>query len=81
MKKDTQLCFPQIDCVDRITLRTQNLPTNPRELLELIKHVYKRRNEMFEIEEVYQQFVKAHGRITFDPTQKWPQCYTYTHSP
>ena len=73
--------FPQIDAVDRIALRTHNLPSDPMELLNLVNQVFERRNELINLEEVYKQFVRAHGRTTFDYNQKWPQCYVFTHNP
>ena len=73
--------FPQINAVDRITLRAHNLPTDPKQLHDLVKQVYMRRKEPLNLEEVYKEFVKAHGRIIFDPNQNWPQCYVYTHNP
>ena len=80
-EKGETVTFPQIEAVDRIVLRSKNLPTDPNDLLELVKRVFKRREENFDVGEVYSQFVKAHGRTSFDPRQSWPQCYIHTYNP
>ena len=80
-EKGKTITFPQIETVDRIVLKTKNLPTNPIDLLELVKRVFERRGEILNMEEVYAQCVKTHGRTTFDPRQNWPQCYVHTFSP
>ena len=49
-EKGDTIMLLKIDCVDRITLRTQNLPSSLGELLELIKYVYERRHELYEVE-------------------------------
>lgn len=80
-EKGKNITFPTIEAVDRIQLRSYNLPTDPELLLQLTSKVFKRRGETLDLEEVYQQFVVAHGRITIDPREKWPSSHIHTHHP
>lgn len=76
-----KITFPVPEAVDRIQLKCANIPTDPVELRSLIDQVYKRRNEPFDIEELYAQFVMTHGRIAFDSTQQWPLCHIHIRQP
>ena len=67
--------FPVLDEVDRINLKRNNLPTNIKELLELVDNVFERREESLDLKKVHKQFVRAHGRTIFNPNEKWPYCY------
>ena len=80
-EKGTSITFPQIEAIDKIVLASHNLPLEPCELLKLVQKVFERRNVNLDINEVYSQFARAHGRISFDPNQKWPQCNVYTRHP
>ena len=80
-EKGTTITFTQIEAVDRIALRSRNLPTDSSELLKLVNLVFERRGETLNIMNVYDQFVRAHGRTTFDPRQKWPLCNIHTYHP
>lgn len=79
--KGVSITFPQPEAIDRILLKSANLPTELNALSELVENVYKRRNEKLNIEEVYRQFVQAHGRIVLDPKQKWPHSHVHTYQP
>jgi len=73
--------FPIPDAVDRITLKIHNLPNEPGQLLRLIDEVFERRNEDFDLNEVYNDFVRAHGRVLLDIKESWPHCYVHTKFP
>jgi len=75
------ITFPVPDAVDRISFRRQGLPTDTLELMRLIKEVFARREEAFELEEVYLDFVRAHGNVLLDPKEPWPHCYVHTRFP
>ena len=64
-EKGINVSFPQIEAIDRITLKSNNLPTKPEDLLLLIKKVFARREEKLDLQQIYKQFVRAHGRIVF----------------
>lgn len=76
-----RITFPVPASVDKIQLRCNNLPTEGKELLNLVEQVFKRRQEDLDIEELYKDFVKTHGRITIDPKQQWPQSHIHTRHP
>lgn len=75
------VAFPVPEAFDRIQLKCANLPTDVGELKELLLKVHYRRNEVLDIEDLYSDFVKTHGRITYDFTQKWPQSHIFTRHP
>lgn len=79
--KGNTITFPVPEAFDRIQLKCANLPTDVEELGELMKKVFHRRDEKLDIEELYNDFVKTHGRITFDHTQKWPHSQIHTRHP
>ncbi|CAH1224443.1 unnamed protein product [Diabrotica balteata] len=64
-----KITFPVPDAVDRIQLRCSNIPSDANELLFLLKQVFSRRGEVFDLEELYCDFVKTYGRITTDYAQ------------
>lgn len=76
-----KITFPVMEAVDRIHLKSMNLPTAHGELLTLVHEVFCRRGEVFDIEEIYKQAVKAHGRIAYDFTKPWPECSVHTYHP
>ena len=80
-KKGDSITFTQIDMVDKIILKTKNLPTDTNKLFQLVSRVFTRRGESLDVQEIYEQFVRAHGRIAFDPSQKWPLCYIHSFHP
>lgn len=80
-EKGKNITFPTIEAVDRIQLRSQNLPTDPDNLLQLTTKVFERRGESFDLEDIYQQFVVAHGRIALNAREKWPDSHIHTHHP
>lgn len=79
--KGETITFSSPGAVDRLDLRSINLPTEPGELLSLVKQVFVRRNEKLELEEVYRDFVKSHGRVAFDSKREWPHSHVHTHHP
>lgn len=79
-KGDT-VTFPCPEAVDRIHLKSNGLPTKSAELHELLKLAFERRGEVLNLEKTYSDFAKTHGRIAFDPTQKWPQSAVHTRHP
>lgn len=79
--KGKTITFPTIEAVDRIQLRTCNLPTDAIKLKELIDLVFKRREEICDTDEIYRQFVMTYGRITLDPKQSWPNNQLHTRHP
>lgn len=72
-----KITFPIPDAVDRMDLRTKNLPTETTELKRLMEAAYNRRGETFDIDEVYKDFVLSYGRIAFDASQAFPHCYVH----
>lgn len=79
--KGSSMTFPVPEAVDRIQLKCANFPTDVEGLEELIKKVFQRREEVLDIGELYNDFVKTHGRITYDFTQKWPNSHIHTRHP
>lgn len=79
--KGTGITFPCPEAVDRMLLKSNGLPTDSDELLELVQHAFARRDENFNLEDVYKDLVKTHGRIAFDHTQKWPHSAIHTRHP
>ena len=80
-EKGESITFPQVGAVDKIYLKSKNLPTEPNKLKQLVIRIFKRRDEDLDFNEIYSQFVKAHGRIVFDPRQNWPKCYVHSFQP
>lgn len=70
-----RVLFPVPEIMDRLQLRCDCLPTEAAELRGIIERVLLRRHEKFDIEAVYQDFVKSHGRCAFEPSRPWPECY------
>lgn len=77
--KGDKITFSSPEAADRIELRTVNLPTNPSQLYKLVEHVFKRRGEEIMLEQLYVDFVKCHGRISFDPRKEWPLSHVHTY--
>lgn len=80
-KEGGRITFPVMEAVDRIHLKSLNLPTSFGELLRLIHEVFHRRGEVFDIEEIYKQAVRAYGKMAFEPTKSYPDCYIHTFMP
>lgn len=79
--KGERVTFPSPEAVDRIQLKSHGLPTESGELLTLLKEAFKRRDEILDLEQVYKDFVKTHGRITVDIAQTWPHSHLHTRHP
>ena len=77
--KGQSITFGSPEAVDRLELRTVNLPTDPKILFNLIQQVYKRREEEIILEQLYVDFVKSHGRITLDSRKEWPNSHVHTY--
>lgn len=69
------ISFPIPEAADRISLRCGGLPTDPGELLGLVLQVFARREEPFDLDSVYSDYVRFYGRVVFDSKQPWPHCY------
>ena len=80
-QRRNKITFNSPEAADRIDLKSSNLPTEPKELRELILKVFQRRGEEFLLNQVYQDFVKSHGRIDFDSRKEWPLCHVHTYRP
>lgn len=76
-KGDT-ICFPTTEQTDRMLLRSENLPTDPKDLLDLLRQACTRRSEVLDLQSIYRDLVRAHGRVYFDPQQTGVKCFTYT---
>lgn len=76
-----KICFPTTEQTDRMVLRSQNLPTDHKDLLRLLGEACLRRNEGLDLKNVYKDFVKAHGRVYFDPKETAPKCFAYIKYP
>lgn len=70
-----RVLFPVPEILDRLQLRCDCLPTEAGELRAIVEKVLSRRDEQFDLEAVYQDFVKSHGRCAFEPSKPWPECY------
>jgi len=75
------ITFPVIDEVDRIHLRANGITSDPQELWKLVIRVFQRRDECFQLNNVYRQFVMAYGRVIFEPTLKFPACFIHLRNP
>jgi len=75
------ITFPIIEEVDRINLRANGITTDPKNLLDLIDKVFERRDESFQLNSIYRQFVMAYGRIIFNPVEKFPACCIHLRQP
>lgn len=76
-----QIAFPVPEAVDRIRLKCTNLPTDPDKLLGLVLQVFARREEPFDLDGVYRDFVRSHGRTVYNSKEQWPQCYATIRYP
>lgn len=79
--KGGYITFPVPEAVDRIQLKCACLPTDAVQLKELTERVFQRREETLDLENLYNDFVKTHGRNTHDFTQKWPMSHIHTRHP
>lgn len=75
------ICFPQSEQTDRMTLKTDNLPTDGAKLCDLLRKVFTRRGEVFDIDKTWRDFTKAYGRVYFDWHQKGKDSLVYTRYP
>lgn len=79
--RGSSVTFPIPEAVDRLQLKSVNLPTDPDRLQQLILSAFERRGETVSFEDIYRDFVKAHGRTTIDPKEIFPRCIVHTHHP
>lgn len=79
--KGAKVCYPIAEQTDRLMLKAQNIPTDGRELCDLLRKACSRRGESFNLETTYKDLAKAHGRVYFDWTLSGPDCMVYTHYP
>lgn len=79
--KGEKITFPTPDALDRMQLLTAGLPAEPEELEDLVRQAFKRRGDNWDMEETYRDFVRAHGRIAFDPALKWPASHPHVRFP
>lgn len=66
----SRITFPVPEAEDRIQVKRVNVPTDPVELQKLLETVFKRRRETLNMNELNNDFVKTHGRLTFDMSNK-----------
>nr|CAD7204737.1 unnamed protein product [Timema douglasi] len=67
-EKRDSIAFPSAGSLDRIQLRSMNLPTDVDSLREQIEKFLKRRDETFNMENTYRQFGKAEASSEIDVT-------------
>lgn len=79
--KGHTICFPNTEQTDRMLLRAENLPTDPRDLCDLLRKACTRRSEGLDIESIYKDLARAHGRVYFDPQQSGHKCFVFTKYP
>lgn len=79
--KGSLVAFPQLEAVDRIQLKSVNLPTETECLLVLLSKVFARRSEHLDLDKIYGQYVRMHGRTVIDPKKPWPDCLVFTRHP
>lgn len=74
------ICFPQSEQTDRMILKTDNLPTDGTKLCDLLRKVFTRRGEVFDIDKTWRDFAKAYGRVYFEWSNiaKGKDAYVYT---
>jgi hypothetical protein len=70
--KGKTICFPIPEAADDLALGCKGLPKDIKELEQLTRKAFQRRDRELDLESVYKDFVRAHGRMTFDPTKVWP---------
>lgn len=76
-----KICYPTTEQTDRMLLRAVNLPTDARELCDLMRKACTRRSEGLNLDKIYKDLVRAHGRVLFDHTKTTPHCYVFTKCP
>mgnify|MGYP007030193804 CR=1 FL=1 len=57
------------------TLASEGLPTNPKELEILINETFAARNEPIDYQDVARDYTRTYGRVLFNPTLEYPNCY------
>ena len=72
-----QINWPNPEVVTMMTLKAEGLPTEPEELLKLMKEAVEVRGEALNIEEVESDLCVVYGRRVFRPDQ--PHCHGTTH--
>ena len=61
-----QINFSQPEAGDRLELKSLNLPSDPTKLNDLVIKVFRRRDEKVDLQRLYEDFVKSHGRVVYD---------------
>lgn len=79
--KGAKVCYPIAEQTDRLVLRALNMPTDGPGLCDILRKACSRRGESFNLDAVYQDMARAHGRVYFDPTLAGPKCMVFTHYP
>jgi len=74
-----QINWPNPEVVTLMTLKAEGLPTEPEELLKLMKEAVEVRGETLNIEEVKSDLCVVYGRRIFRPDQPDPHCHGTTH--
>lgn len=81
MPEGDRIRYPHPDSMIRLLLATENIPTEPEKLLELIYKVYEDRGITFSLTETVKDLARIHGHRAFVPTESWPKCYVESHTP
>jgi len=71
--------WPNPEVVTMMTLKAEGLPTEPEELLTLMREAVPKRGETLNIEEVENDLCVVYGRRVFRPDQPDPHCHGTTH--
>ena len=71
--------WPNPEVVTMMTLKAEGLPTEPEELLKLMKEAVEGRGETLNIEEVESDLCVVYGRRVFRPDKPDPHCHGTTH--
>lgn len=69
------ICWPAPEAEMRLRLRVGGLPTNPEELLGLIRETFEEREEQFDLGEVTRDYNRQFGRVQYDWTKTGIDAY------
>jgi len=75
------ITFIIIEEINKIHLKANGITTDPQDLLNLIDKIFERREEPFQLNNIYRQFVMAYGRIAFNTAENYLACYDQTRQP
>lgn len=76
-----EIIFPYPEALDRFLIKSEGITSEPAALWKTLQRAFTRRNEQIEMESLYEDFVKIHGKRAFDPGKTGSDCFYITHIP